>query len=556
MDAVTIAATLRELAVYLWLERDAHRARAYESAAKTIEAIHDLERRVADQTLSELPGVGASIASVVTELHRGGAIGTLERLRGVWPRMVVELAQLPGVGAKKARALVEQLGFADLDALAALAEAGKVRAVATFGKVSEAKLLAALRGRHTRSERLLLLEARRLSAMIAAYLGAAPEAAAVHVCGATRRWIEIVDELVVVVATDAPAAIRDRLPRHPLVLSATEVDAETTIFHLAHGGVGRVVIVPRARVGAAMIVATGSAAHVAALRDRAAAAGRDLDAIEGSEEVVYAALDLPWLPPEVRDGDDELGGARFDDLITLADVTGAVHCHTTYSDGKHSIAQMATAAAARQLGFLTITDHSAAATYANGLDDDRLREQWREIAEVQASSSVRLLRGVEADILEDGTLDVAPAVAAELDVVIASIHNRHKQDEDGMTRRLVAAMRAPMFKIWGHAMGRLVLRREPIGCRFDEVLDAIADSAAAIELNGDPHRLDLDPVRARAAHARGIRFVLSSDAHSTRGLDALEYAVAMARRARLRPADVLNTLPPDQFAAAVRPHPR
>jgi DNA polymerase (family 10) len=217
---------------------------------------------------------------------------------------------------------------------------------------------------------------------------------------------------------------------------------------------------------------------------------------------------------------------------------------------------MAQAAAARGLGFLTITDHSASAHYAGGLDDARLREQWNEIAQVQADSPVRLLRGTESDILADGSLDFSAETLGALDVVIASVHNRHKLDEDAMTRRLVAALRQPLFTIWGHALGRLVLRRDPVACRFDEIVDAIAESPAAIEINGDPYRLDLDPVRARAAHARGVRFVVSTDAHSIPELDNLTYAVAMARRARLRPRDVLNTLPPDEFAAAVRPTPR
>ncbi len=550
---MTIAASLRELAVYLRLERDTYRARAYETAAKTIEAIHDLDRRVAEQTLTELPGIGDAIARVVTDLHAGAEVAVLERMRARWPRMVVELSQLPDVGLKRARLLVEQLAPADLDELTAMIEAGRGRAVHGIGAATEAKVLAALLGRHSRGGALLLLDARRLSRMLAAYLAAAPDARAVHVAGPTRRWLEVVDELVLVVATAAPEAIRAHLRRYPLVLEVADGDAAATVrLRLAHGGLGRVVLTPPARVGAALIVATGSDAHVGALRARALEAGRDLAAIEGDEPAVYAALGVPWVPPEVRDGDDELGRG-FDDLVTLADITGAVHCHTTYSDGRHSIAQMAAAAAQRDLGFLTITDHSPAAHYAHGLDDERLRAQWAEIAEVQAGSPVRLVRGVEADILVDGALDVAPGVVGELEVVIASIHNRHKLDEDAMTRRLVAAMRQPIFKIWGHALGRLVLRRPPVACRFDEVLDAIADSPAAIELNGDPHRLDLDPVRARAAAARGVRFVLSSDAHSTGGLDALEYAVAMARRARLRPADILNTGPASDFLAAVRP---
>ncbi len=561
MDAVEIAASLRELSVYMQLERDPHRARAYERAAQTIEAIHDLEQRVAEGTLIGLPGIGNSIARVVTELHLQGHVPNLSRLRELWPHNVVELAQIREVGARRARILIEHLAPRDLDELIAMAEAGKVRELPGFGKSSEAKLIQVLRARHRRGERHILVDARRLDTQLRDYLARAPDALAVHGGGATRRWLEVVEELAVVVATHEPAAIRAHLARHPLIMEVADGEhPELAIAHLADGGLTRVHVVPPERAGAAQIVATGSPAHVAQLRERAAAAGRHLERIEGDEAAVYAALGLPWLPPEIRDGDDELAraaaGERFDDLITVADVTGAVHCHTTHSDGKHSIAQMAGGAAARGMRFLTITDHSASAHYAGGLDDAGLREQWNEIAAAQADTPVRLLRGTESDILADGSLDFAAETLRELDVVIASIHNRHKLDEDAMTQRLVTAMRQPLFKIWGHALGRLVLRRDPIACRFDEVLDAIADSPAAIEINGDPYRLDLDPVRARAAHARGVRFVVSTDAHSIPELDNITYAVHMARRARLRPRDVLNTLAPDEFAAAVRPTPR
>ena len=553
-----IAACLRELAVYMRLERESDRARAYDRAARTIEAVHDLDHRVEEGTLVGLPGVGTSIARVVTELARTGTLPALERLRKLWPPALVELSRLPDVGTRRARILIEQLAPRDLDELLAMAEGGRVRELPGFGKSSEAKLVASLRGRHERGARRLLADARRVMATLVEYVRLAPDAKAVHPAGATRRWQEVVDELVLVVATDQPAAIRAHVAHHPLVVEVADGEhAGVAIAHLSDGGLARVHLTPPALVGAAQIVATGSAAHVAMLRERAAAAGRDLETIEGLEGAVYAALGLPWLPPEIRDGDDEIAraaaGERFDDLVTIADVTGAVHCHTTHSDGRHTIAQMAHAAEERGLSFLTITDHSGAAHYAGGLDDPRLREQWREIDAVQGSTPVRLVRGTESDILADGGLDFPAATLAALEIVIASVHNRHKLDEDAMTARLVTAMRQPIFKIWGHALGRLILRREPLPCRFDDVLDAIVESPAAIEINGDPHRLDLDPARVRRAHARGIRFVLSSDAHSTSDLDYLENAVAMARRARLRPRDVLNTLPTDEFLAAVRP---
>ena len=247
-----------------------------------------------------------------------------------------------------------------------------------------------------------------------------------------------------------------------------------------------------------------------------------------------------------------VAGDDFSDLITADDITTAFHCHTTYSDGKATIGEMAHAAA--ELGFdaITITDHSAAATYAGGLDLARLRAQLAEI-DALVDPEVRILRGTEADILADGAIDVPRELIPELDVIIASIHQRFHLDRDAMTARLLTAMRQPYFKIWGHALGRMVLRRDPIEVRIDDVLDAVAESPAAIEINGDPYRLDLDPVHARQAARRGIKFVLSCDAHSTRALDALRFAVAMARRARIRKRDVLNALPPDEMMAVIRP---
>jgi DNA polymerase (family 10) len=203
--------------------------------------------------------------------------------------------------------------------------------------------------------------------------------------------------------------------------------------------------------------------------------------------------------------------------------------------------------------YLTITDHSTSATYAKGLNRDRLRRQRDEIARVQERVEIRILRGTESDILRDGSLDFPDPVLAELDVVIASVHNRYRMDADEMTRRLIRALRHPLFKIWGHALGRYVLSRPPFACHMDEVLDAVAGARAAIEVNGDPNRLDLEPPWIRAARRRGIRFVLSSDAHSVNGLRNLRWAVDMARRGWLQKGDVLNTLAPAAFAAAVRP---
>jgi len=230
-----------------------------------------------------------------------------------------------------------------------------------------------------------------------------------------------------------------------------------------------------------------------------------------------------------------------------------VHCHTHYSDGKNSVEEMARGAEALGMKYMTITDHSPTAFYANGLPLDRLKRQWEDIAKAQEKVKVRLLRGTESDILADGSLDYPDEVLEQLDVIVASVHNRHKMDADQMTRRIVTAMRRPQFKIWGHALGRYVLTRPPFAVHMEKILDAVAESRAAIEINGDPHRLDMEPRWVRMARTRGIRFVVSTDAHSVNALRNVRWGVDMARRGWLTRADVLNTRGVEEFRQAVRP---
>ncbi len=556
MEPTTIAALLREIAVYFDLDGDRHRALAYDKAAKSIEAAKGLQRLLDEGKLEELPGIGPSIARTVGDLARRGSSTILEKLRAKWPTVIVELAQLPSVGVLKARQIHQALAPADLDAVATAAKAGALRELKGFGKISEQKILQAIEERRTKGTREIHIDAEQHALSLAGFLRGAAAATRVEVAGQVRRWCEIVDAIAIAVETPDRDAIVDRLTTYGLVTSVDRT-SDVVAARMADGMRVEIHIASRARFGWTLIAATGSAEHVEQLRGRALARGVDLMALDAPEEAnVYRALGLPYLPPEVRDGSDELaaadGGDDFADLVTLADVTTAFHCHTTYSDGKDSIEEMARAAGALGMQAITITDHSAAASYAGGLDAEKLRAQHAEIAGLR-ELPVRVLKGTEADILADGTIDVPPEVVPELDLVIASVHQRYKADEDQMTERLVRVMRQPFFKIWGHALGRLVLRREPIKVRIDEVFDAIAEGKAAIEINGDPYRLDLDPVNARRAAARGIPFVLSSDAHSVRGISAVRWAVAMARRARLRKRQVLNALPPDELKARIRP---
>jgi DNA polymerase (family 10) len=316
-------------------------------------------------------------------------------------------------------------------------------------------------------------------------------------------------------------------------------------------------VTDRAHQAPALVRLTGAVTHVQQLETLLHNNKHSFTEPATDEAEVYRRAGLPLIPPELREGEGEIAAAQAGtlplDLVTLDDVRGMTHCHTVYSDGKATIEEMAREAEAMGMQYLTITDHSPSAHYAGGVTLDRLKRQWDEIARVQETVQVRLLRGTESDILEDGALDYPDNVLEMMDVVIASIHSRMKMDAAQMTQRLTNAMRRPQFKIWGHALGRLILRRDPFDCDVEKVLDAIAESPAAIEINGDPYRLDLAPEWVRKARERGIKFVISTDAHSTRALHNLRFGVHMARRGWVRRGEVLNALTVDEFKRAVRP---
>jgi DNA polymerase (family 10) len=357
----------------------------------------------------------------------------------------------------------------------------------------------------------------------------------------------------------------------------TRVDGEQAKAWLVDGTPVHFELTTELWAGAVLLEATGPRDHLQALAERARAQGLSFvgsraekppalttPAARLSEQAerpwaptevgVYQALGLPFIPAELRAaGLDAAAHDDFSDLIREHDIQGAVHCHTTHSDGKHSIEEMARAAHALGLSYITITDHSPSAFYAHGVTLDRLAQQWDEMREAEQRVGIRILRGTESDILADGSLDYPDEILTQFDVVIASIHSRFRMSRADMTARLVRAMQLPVFKIWGHALGRLLLSREPIDCDVDAVLDALAEARGAIEINGDPHRLDLPPQWIAPARARGIPFVLSVDAHSTRGLEVLPFAVSMARRGGLRRHEVLNALPVEAFVARVRP---
>ena len=567
-DRLVAAAALREIAARLAARGDAaFRAKAYRRGADALEALSEgLDELIRKGGLTRVPGIGSSIAAVVEEVHRTGRSALLDKLRAEMPAGVMDLHGLPGMTPARVRLVEKDLGIRSLDDLQAAAESGRLAAVKGFGPATVKKLLGAIEARRTTPSRTLLAEALRLTDEIVALLR--DGTTTVDVVGDLRRGLEEVDRVEVLAAADDASAVLDRFVRLPRAAEVEKRSGGHARVRLAAGPTAELFATTPAGRPAALVLLTGSRGHVEQLAERATARGLGLgpDGLRDGdgqlialpdETAFYAALGLPFIPPEQRDGTDEItradGGETWDDLVDRADVRGLVHCHTVYSDGRHTVAEMAQAADALGMEYLTITDHSPTAFYANGVKADRLKRQWEEIARVQETVKVRLLRGTESDILEDGSLDYPDAVLEQMDVVIASVHNRYKMDEKAMTRRVVTAMRQDVFKVWGHALGRLLQKRPSFAARMDEILDAVASSRAAIEVNGDPRRLELEPRFIREARARGIPFVLSTDAHSTGELRNVRYAALLARRGGLRRREVLNTLPVDEFVDAVRP---
>jgi DNA polymerase (family 10) len=585
LDKFQVARALREIGALLELEgENPFKVRAYETGARALEGLkEDLGALVTEGRLTEIAGIGGALSGKIASLHKTGRSDTLDKLRARHPPGILKLLGVPDLGPKKIAALHSALGVDSLEALEAACLDGRVAGVKGFGEKTQAKILSGIARLKARAadRRVLLSEALFEAEPVVAHLRASPAALRVELAGSARRGRETVGDLDVVAASREPAALGARLACYPGVAEVLSRGETKTTVRLGGGLQVDLRVVPPEDFPTLLHHLTGSKAHHVRLRGLAREQGYTLsewglhrlaagtgaeptrtpDATAKvpipSEEALYHALGLAYVPPELREVEGELEAAADGtlpaDLVQQEDVRGMVHCHTTWSDGHASVEEMAHAAEALGAEYLTITDHSRSAAYAGGLSLEKLRRQWEEIDRVQERVKIRLLKGTEADVLDDGALDWPDEVLEELEVVVASVHSRMKMDEDRMTQRLVRAMSAPIFKIWGHGLGRLLLEREPYACRVEEVLDALAASRGAVEVNGDPRRLDLEPRWIRAARARAIPLVLSVDAHSTAALTYLRYAVVTARRGWARKGEVLNTLDALAFARAVRP---
>jgi DNA polymerase (family 10) len=571
-DKYAIAAALQEIGTLLELKGGEYfKARAYKLGARSVaELSEDLGKLIKENRLTFVKGIGYALAKQIEELYTTGQSSFLNELRAKFPPGIVELSNVRGLNVKKVEQLHQVLGISTIDQLKAAAEAGKLRQLKGFGAKTEARILEAINSATEKPrQRIHIHHALRAGEQILEYLNSSSALVDVEFAGSLRRWKETVSQIVIVASAKKPQKIIDHFLRFPMILTEIERSADRVTVQLNERSRVTLVSVKPELFAMTLLLETGSAAHLAKLQT-IAAKKRGGFALNGSgrsngrarsrmetESGIYRRLGMQFIAPELRADEGEieaaLKGKLPTDLITAEDIRGMVHCHTTYSDGKHSVEQMVAAAESMGMKYITITDHSPTAFYAGGVKIDRLQRQWEEIDEVQLKTKVKILKGTESDILADGSLDYPDWVLEQFDVIVASIHARYKMDSEKMTKRIVTAMRQPVFKIWGHALGRLIQKRPPFECRVEEILDVIAENRAAVEINGDPYRLDMEPRWLREARKRKIKFVISVDAHSMGALNNVKYGVGLARRAWIKRAEVLNALPLKGFQKAVRP---
>ncbi|MBZ4415655.1 DNA polymerase/3'-5' exonuclease PolX [Myxococcus sp. RHST-1-4] len=572
VDKAAVAQVLRDIALLLQLDGESgYRVRAYEMGADRIAGLpQELGPLVAEGRLESLPGIGPALAEKITELVTTGRLGYLEDLKAKFPPGLLELMKLPDLGPKKVATLWRELEVGGIEDLERACQEGRVRQLKGFGEKSEAKMLEGIAVyRRARGERKLLGDVLPVAEALLEQVKASPGVVRASLGGSVRRRAETVADVDIIASAADPGPVLDALASAPGVAAVLGKGGSKCSVRMAAGDLQvDLRVLPDEDYATALHHFTGSKAHHIRLRNLGHERGLKISEWgvhreDGTkvpvedEAALYALLDMQYVPPELREDNGEVEAAREgrlpEDLVTLEDVQGAVHAHSTWSDGRNSLEEMALAAKALGLKYLTVTEHSQAAIYAGGLKVEDLKRQWEEIDRVNAAvPEVRLLKGIEVDILETGALDYPDSVLEQLEVVIGSIHVRHGMDEDQMTRRLLAALDNPCLHILGHPTGRLLQSREPYPLRMEEVLERAAERGVVVEINGKPARLDIKAEYIRQAIQRGVRLVVSCDAHRQEDLRNLAFAVATARRGWARKRDILNTLPADRFVSALR----
>jgi DNA polymerase (family X) len=577
MENRDIAAVFEEISNLLRIVQDdskwTFKAAAYDRAQRAIESYPERLEDIArdpGRKLTEIPGVGADLAAKIKELVETGKSQYHQEQLAKVPKGLLDMLNLQSVGPQKVRLFHKELGIKNVDDLEKAAKAGRLRELPKMDVKSEENILKAIEVYRRASGRFLLSTAYNTARELMKYLKELKAVQHVDYAGSLRRGRETVGDLDLLVTGRESAAIGEHFAKHPRVAQILAKGEDKVSVKLENDLQVDVRILERESYGAAMQYFTGSKEHNVALRDRAKRKGWKLSEyglFEGEkvlasreEADIYKKLGLAWIPPELRENLGEIEAAEKGELpklVELSDILGDLQMHTTASDGRASVEEMATAAKQRGYKYILITDHSKAVTVANGLDEKRATENIKRIhAAREKVTGIEIWAGTEVDILGDGRLDYSDSLLSKFDIVLASIHSRMNMPPEEMTERLLKALENPYVRILGHPTGRHLLKRDPYRFDLKRVFAAAKKNGVILELNGNPERLDLCDSHVKLAHERGMRIIISTDAHHPDHFDFMRYGVATARRAWLEKKDVLNTYPPARLLAALRPLPK
>jgi DNA polymerase (family X) len=568
MENLAIARIFAEIADLLEIKSEnPFKIRAYRNAAETVAHATEKLAHCSEEQLRAISGIGKDLASKIREIAETGEARYHRDLLAQFPPSILDLLQLQGVGPKTVAQLYTQLGIKTIDELETACQEGRLRDLKGLGAKKEQLILKACAERKQHSGRHLLSDATEAAARLLDYLRAACPTARFVVVGSIRRSVETTGDIDILASGVDPTVMSTFTTYSRVERILGQGDTKSSV-RLWGGLQADLRLVPEESEGAAMQYFTGSKSHNIALRDRAIARGLKLNeyglfrvedgaAIAGrTDEDIYRALDLCDIPPELREGRDELDAAErhaLPHLVTLADIRGDAHSHTTETDGRDDIEAMAIAARDAGLSYLAITDHSKALAMANGLDEQRALAHAARIREIGARvEGMTLLAGIECDIRPDGSMDLSHDCLAQLDLVVASVHSAFNQDSSQMTERVLRAVACPYVDIIGHPTGRRLLRRDASRLDVTALIDAAAAAGVALEINSNVERLDLSDIHAKAARDRGVMIVVSTDSHSKGGFQVMKWGVQVARRAWLTKEDVLNTRPVEEFRARLR----
>jgi len=560
-----ITILLRKIADLLSIKgADEFRIRSYRDAASTIEKLNeDLNDKVQKgDDLTELPDIGDSIADKIKEIVKTGSLDQLQKLEKEVPPQLTELLNIEGLGPERVNDLYRELNIESMDDLEEAVKNEKIRDIEGFGTKTEDKIRKELKRKRSQADRTLYSKAEEYAVPLIKYMRENEEVKKAEIGGSFRRKKETIGDLDILVAGDEAESISDHLKSFENVEEVIKEGESRTSVLLQSGLRVDLAIVKEKQFGSALQYFTGSKEHSIKLRERAA--GRDLKLNEygvfdaddkriagKTEDEVYECLGLKFIEPELRENNGEIKAAENGDLpklINADDIKGDLHMHTTYTDGDHSIEEMAQAAIEAGHDYIAITDHSKRVSVAGGLDADELRESWKEIDKINEKiDEITILKGLEVDILKDGTPDLADDVLKEADICIASVHYHLDLDIEEQTERIIRVLENHPIDILGHPTGRLIQKREEMKLDMERIMDTAAEQNVFMEINSNPHRLDLKPEFIRLAKQKGVMCVISTDAHNTAELTNQKYGLFQARRGWLEKDDVLNTLEIDDL---------